>query len=59
LPTYAQTLQATILCQWISNGFQPISVFRYDTRYRTIYIQGGKNEEISLVIYSDGEWDFV
>jgi hypothetical protein len=58
LPTSAQAIQAVILCQWLSNGYQPINIFRYDTKLKTIYIQGGVNEEIALVIYSDGNWRF-
>lgn len=54
MPTAAQSIQAVVLCQWLSNGYQPINVFRYDRKLKTIYIQGGANDEISLVIYSDG-----
>jgi hypothetical protein len=58
LLTAAQSIQAVILCQWLSNGYQPINIFRYDSKLKTIYIQGGANDEIALVIYSDGNWRF-
>ncbi|MBC6477459.1 MAG: hypothetical protein GDA56_06345 [Hormoscilla sp. GM7CHS1pb] len=39
--------------------YQPIQVFRYDRRLKTIYIQTGVNDEIALVIDEDGSWEFV
>ncbi len=56
--TTEQSIKAVILCQWLSNGYQPINIFRYDTKLKTIYIQAGVNDEIALVIYSDGNWRF-
>ncbi|MGB5594426.1 MAG: hypothetical protein WBM32_02880 [Crocosphaera sp.] len=41
MPTAAQSIEAVILCQWLSNGYQPINIFRYDTKLKTIYIQAG------------------
>ena len=58
MPTSAQSIQSVILCQWLSNGFQPINIFRYDAKLKTIYIQGGVKDEIALVIYPDGNWRF-
>ncbi len=58
MPTSAQSIQAVILCQWLSNGYQPINIFRDNSKLKTIYIQGGVNDEIALVIYSDGSWRF-
>jgi len=58
LPTSAQSIQAVILCQWLSNGYQPINIFRDNSKLKTIYIQGVVNDEIALVIYSDGSWRF-
>lgn len=59
MPTKAQSLQAVILCQLLSNGYQPINIFRYDTKVKTIYIQAGANDEIALVIYPNGNWRFI
>lgn len=60
MPSAAQSIQAIILCQWLSNSYKPtnINIFRYDTKLKTIYIQAGIKDEIALVIYSDGNWRF-
>jgi hypothetical protein len=51
--SHTQTRRAVGDC-----GYQPIDIFRYDSKLKTIYIQGGVNDEIALVIYSDGNWRF-
>jgi len=48
-----------ILCQLLSNLYQPIQVFRYDRKLKTIYIQAGMGDEIALIINEDGSWEFV
>lgn len=58
MPTQAQAFQSVILCQWLSNGFQPIYIFRYDSKYQTLYIQAGTTEDIAILIYPSGEWEF-
>jgi len=59
LPTQQQLETAVFLCQLLSNLYQPIQVFRYDQRFKTIYMQAGVNDEIALVIDEDGSWEFV
>lgn len=59
MPTAAQAIKAAILSRWLSNGYQPINVFRYDTKLKTLYIQAGVTNGIALVIFSDGNWRFV
>ncbi|MBO1352342.1 MAG: hypothetical protein EBE86_035535 [Hormoscilla sp. GUM202] len=59
MPTQQQLVTAVFLCQLLSNLYQPIQVFRYDRRLKTIYIQAGVNDEIALVIDEDGSWEFV
>lgn len=59
MPTYEQCLQALILSQWLSNCYQPINVYRYDRKQKTIYIQAGEEDSIALVIPPNGEWRFV
>jgi hypothetical protein len=54
LPTAAQAIKAVVLCQWLSNGYQPINIFRYDSKLGTIYIQAGATDGISIVIFTDG-----
>jgi hypothetical protein len=59
LPTQQHLETAVFLCQLLSNLYQPIQVFRYDQRFKTIYMQAGVNDEIALVIDEDGSWEFV
>ncbi len=39
--------------------YQPIQVFRYDKKLKTLYIQAGVTDEIALIIKEDGNWNFV
>jgi hypothetical protein len=50
---------AIFVCQMLSNLYQPLQVFRYDQKFKTIYIQAGINDEIALVIDEDGSWKFI
>ena len=59
MPSYNQLLQALVLSQWISNFYQPINVYRYDSKQKTIYIQAGEQDSIALVVSPNGEWRFV
>jgi hypothetical protein len=59
LPTAQQAIQAVILSQWLSNGYQPINILRFDSNLKTIYLQAGVTESIAIVIFADGEWRFV
>lgn len=43
----------------LSNLYQPINVFRYDTQLKAIYIQGGVNDEFAIIINQQGIWEFV
>jgi len=59
LPTREQSDTAIFVCQLLSNLYQPIQVFRYDQRLKTIYIQAGIADELALIIDEDGSWEFV
>ncbi len=59
MPSYNQLLQSLVLSHWLSNAYQPINVYRYDGRQKTIYIQAGEEDSIALVIYQNGEWSFL
>ncbi|MBW4665141.1 MAG: hypothetical protein KME01_13225 [Chroococcus sp. CMT-3BRIN-NPC107] len=59
MPTQKQSNTAIFICELLSNLYQPIQIFRYDRKLRTIYIQAGATDEISLIIDEDGIWDFV
>ena len=49
---------AIFVCQLLSNLYQPIHLFRYDRRLKTIYILAGINEEIEILIDENGTWEF-
>lgn len=59
LITNEQALKAVYLCQLLSDMFQPINIFRYDKKLRTLYIQAGANDELAIVIFENGQWEFV
>jgi hypothetical protein len=59
MPTDAQAQACLRICQMLSTGFQPIHLFRYGAEFRTVYILAGVTESIQIIIYSDGEWDFI
>ncbi|AFZ28995.1 hypothetical protein Glo7428_0394 [Gloeocapsa sp. PCC 7428] len=57
--TNEQALKAVYLCQLLSDMFQPINIFRYDQKLKTLYIQAGVNDELAIVIFENGQWEFV
>ncbi|MGB0561458.1 MAG: DUF6888 family protein [Spirulinaceae cyanobacterium] len=59
MPTQEQQVTAVFICQLLSNLYRPIQVFRYDSNFKTLYIQAGERDDIALVIDEDGIWDFV
>ncbi|MUG92260.1 hypothetical protein F7734_07240 [Scytonema sp. UIC 10036] len=59
MPTQKQSNTAIFLCQLLSNLYQPIQVFRYDRKLKTLYIQAGTIDELAIIIQEDGNWDFV
>lgn len=57
LPTVEQAFAAVCVCQWLSNGFQPIYVFRYDSIRQILYILAGTNENVQIIIPPNGFWE--
>lgn len=57
--TQKQADTAIFLCQLLSNLYQPIQIFRYDRKLRTLYIQADRADEIAAIISPDGNWNFV
>ncbi len=57
MPTQIQMLKAVILCQYLSNGYKPIQLFRYDPGEKYIYIWAGEAMEIQ--IFENGNWRFI
>ena len=59
MPTNIQATVSVFVCQMLSNTFQPINVFRYDRKLKTLYIQAGIDDNLAIIIDSNGEWEFV
>ncbi|MGF1478422.1 MAG: hypothetical protein ACFB4I_02880 [Cyanophyceae cyanobacterium] len=59
MPTTAQAIKAVILCQYLSNGYQPIELFRYNPILKQIYVIAGTTESIELIVYENGDWEFI
>jgi hypothetical protein len=59
LPSKPQSDSAIVVCQMLSNYFQPIQIFRYDQVMKTLYIQAGVDDGIAVIIDKDGIWRFV
>jgi hypothetical protein len=59
MPTAEQAIKAVILCQYLSNVLQPIELFRYNQKEKYIYIIAGSAGSIEIIIYRDGNWEFL
>jgi len=42
----------------LSNGYQPVHVFRYNPTTRTVFIVAGVTESLEILIFADGQWGF-
>ncbi|MFN6386440.1 MAG: DUF6888 family protein [Pseudanabaena sp.] len=42
----------------LSNGYQPIHIFRYNANTSTVFILAGVTESLEVLIFSDGQWSF-
>jgi hypothetical protein len=58
MPTTEQALTCVRVCQMLSNGYQPIHVFRYNQNTKTVFILAGVTESLEILIFSDGQWSF-
>jgi len=59
MPTTEQALASVIVCQMLSNLYQPINLFRYDDVNKAIYILAGENDTLEINIPREGEWRFI
>jgi hypothetical protein len=59
MPTDEQAQACLRVCQMLSNGYQPIYLFRYSRNSRRIYILAGMTESIQIVISENGKWRFI
>jgi hypothetical protein len=58
MPTTEQALACVRVCQMLSNGYQPVHVFRYNQNTETVFILAGVTESLEMLIFSDGQWSF-
>lgn len=42
----------------LSNGYQPIHVFRYSQNTKTVFILAGVTESVEVLIFPSGRWEF-
>ena len=59
MPTVAQAYEGVRVCQMLSNLYQPINVFRYDTQLKTIYVQAGIKDEFAIIINEERIWELI
>jgi hypothetical protein len=59
MPTAEQALVCVRLCQMLSNGYQPIHLFRYNQNSKRVYILAGVTESIQIVVPENGKWRFI
>lgn len=55
MPTVEQALSCARVCQMLSNGYQPIHVFRYNHSTKTVFILAGVTESLEILIFLDGQ----
>ncbi len=58
MPTAEQALACARVCQMLSNGYQPIHVFRYNPNTRTVFILAGVTESLEILVFPNGQWSF-
>ncbi|PSN14983.1 hypothetical protein C7293_09190 [filamentous cyanobacterium CCT1] len=58
MPTAEQALACVRVCQMLSDGYQPIHVFRYNPSTRTVFILAGVTESLEVVVFASGQWRF-
>ncbi|MEL7039760.1 MAG: hypothetical protein AAFO04_29785 [Cyanobacteria bacterium J06592_8] len=51
-------LQCIVLCQILSNCYQPIQLFRYDDSRKEIFIIAGDRGTIEITIFEQGQWRY-
>ena len=42
----------------LSDGYQPIHVFRYNPNTKTVFILAGVTENLEILVFSNGQWRF-
>ena len=57
MPTAAQCMTCTELCQELTGFYVPIYLVRIDERTQNLVILA--SEEVAIEIQSDGNWEFT
>jgi hypothetical protein len=58
MPTIEQAFACVRVCQMLSNGYQLIHVFRYNSNTKTVFILAGVTESLEILVFSNGQWGF-
>lgn len=58
MPTVEQAFTCVRVGQMLSNGYQPIHVFRYNQNTKTVFILAGVTESLEIIIFANGQWSF-
>lgn len=56
-PTTPQALMCVIICQYLSNFYQEIQLFRFSDTTGNVFILA--SDELQILIFHDGTWRFV
>jgi hypothetical protein len=58
MPTEIQKDTVIFVCQLLSTLYQPIWLFRYNSRENYIFMIAGREEGLEITIFEDGNWEF-
>jgi len=56
-PTTRQALMCVVICQYLSNFYQEIQLFRFSDITGNIFILA--SDELQILVFPDGTWRFV
>ncbi|MFB2878221.1 DUF6888 family protein [Floridanema aerugineum] len=56
-PTNEQAQACLRVCQWLSNGYRNIELFRFDYQTGDVYILAG--DELQIIVPPSGLWYFL
>lgn len=55
-PTAEQALACVRVCQWLSNCYLDIHLFRFNDQAGYVFILAG--DELQIIVFPDGLWRF-
>jgi hypothetical protein len=56
-PTNEQAQACLQVCQWLSNCYKDIHLFRFDLQTGDVYILAG--DELEIIVPPNGLWEFI